>query len=75
MNPPEFLNGLAEILEVPQGSLTGEEKLDSLEGWNSMSMVSFIAFADEHFGKTLSPRQFAGCETIGDLGRLVGIQS
>jgi len=71
----EFLDSLSEMLEVPQGSLTGTEKLADLEEWNSMAMVSFVAFADEHFGKTLSPRQFASCDTVSDLGRLVGVES
>jgi acyl carrier protein len=69
----EFLNSLCEILEVPAGSLAGDEKLEDLEDWTSMAMVSFIAFAHEHFGKTLSPRLFATCDTVDDLGKLVGI--
>ena len=69
----EFLNRLSEILEVPPGSLTGDEKLEDLEDWTSMAMVSFIAFAHEHFGKTLSPRLFGTCDTVNDLGKLVGI--
>lgn len=73
MSHAEFLDGVAEILEVPAGSLTGQEKIEDLEGWNSMAMVSFIAFADEHFGKTLSPRLFSTCDTVADLGKLVGV--
>jgi acyl carrier protein len=72
MSRVEFLSYMSEILDVPPGVLTGAEKLDDLEGWNSMAMVGFIAFADEHFGKTLSPRQFAACGTIADLGTLAG---
>jgi acyl carrier protein len=69
----EFLNYLSEILEVPAGSLSGNDKLADLEEWTSVAMVSFIAFADEHFGKMLSPRLFTTCDTIDDLGKLVGI--
>ncbi len=68
-----FLDHVAEILEVPAGSLTGKEKLDDLESWDSVAMVSFIAFGDEHFEKSLSPRLFGSCETVDDLGRLVGV--
>lgn len=73
MQHKELLNHLAEILEVPAGSLTGKERLAEMEEWNSMAIVSFIAFADEQFQKTLSPRQFTTCETLDDLGRLVGV--
>jgi len=69
----QFLDHLSEILEVPAGSLTGDEKLIDLPEWNSMAMMSFIAFGDEHFQKTLSPRQFAACQTVNDLGNLLGV--
>lgn len=74
MSKTQFLDHLSEVLEVPVGTLSGDEKLSDLEEWNSMAMVSFIAFADEHFGKTLSPRQFAACDTIDDLSMLVGVE-
>jgi acyl carrier protein len=73
MQHREFLDCVAEMIEVPAGTLTGQERLDELEGWTSVAMVSFIGFGDEHFRKTLSPRQFTTCETINDLGQLVGI--
>ena len=73
MTTEEFLGQLAEILEMPGNSLRMEDKLADLEGWNSMAMMSFIALADEHFGKTLSPRQFAPCVTVGDLAKLTGL--
>lgn len=74
MSKTQFLDHFSEILEVPPGSLTGDEKLSELEEWNSIALVSFIAFGDEHFQKTLSPRQFATCDTINDLGKLVGVE-
>jgi acyl carrier protein len=73
MTMDEFLSQFGELLEMPAGSLGAQDKLADLEGWNSMAMVGFIAFADEHFGKTLSPRQFANCSTVSDLAGLVGL--
>ena len=73
MSREEFLNELSEIVELTPGALTGSERLEDLTGWTSMAMVSLIALADEHFGKTLSPRQFAACETVADLERLMGL--
>ena len=64
MSKTQFLDHLSAILEIPPGSLTGDEKLSDLEEWSSLSMISFIAFGDEHFQKTLSPRQFASCNTV-----------
>ena len=74
MSKAGFLEHLCEMLEIPSGSLEGDERLADLQEWNSMGMLSFKAFGDEHFQKTLSPRQFATCETVSDLGRLVGVE-
>lgn len=69
----EFLRQMAEIMEEEEGTLTGSEKLEDVEGWSSISMVSFIAFADEYFSKRVAPREIAAAVTVNDLGRLVGV--
>ena len=74
MSKAQFLDHLSEILEVPAGSLTGDEKLSDMEEWNSLTMLTFVTFGDEHFGKTLSPRQFVTCDTVADLGTLLGVE-
>lgn len=73
MSKQEFLNELSEIMEMPTGSLQGGEKLADLEGWTSMAMMSFIAFADEKLEKQVSPRAFVNCATVDDLAALVGV--
>lgn len=74
MSRAEFLDHLSTILELPSGSLSGDEKLSDLEEWTSLAMIGFIAFGDEQFEKTLSPRQVGACETVKDLGALVGVE-
>jgi acyl carrier protein len=49
--------------------------LESLEGWNSMAMLGFMAIADEHCGLTLSPRQFINCRTVDDLVGLLQVSA
>jgi acyl carrier protein len=71
MDRETFLPLLDEALEVPPGTLKGPEKLEDLENWNSMAMVSFVALVDEHFNYTVSPRQFVNCETVDDLLALI----
>jgi acyl carrier protein len=73
MTREEFLTQLDELLELSAGTLKGGEKLEDLERWDSLAMVSFIALADEHFNMRLSPRQFVTCNTVNDLVQLVGI--
>lgn len=73
MTREEFLTQLDELLELPAGTLKGDEKLEDLEHWDSLAMVSFIALADEHCNVRLSPRQFVTCNTVNDLVQLTGI--
>ena len=69
----EFLSHLSDILDIPVAELKPDSKLADLEGWNSMALMSFIAFADEHLGKTLSPRAIGPCETIAELAVVSGV--
>ncbi len=67
MTRDELLRSLEELLDEPVCTLGGSERLDSLEGWDSGAMIGFMGLADEHFGVTLSPRQFLNCGTVNDL--------
>jgi acyl carrier protein len=62
-----FLIQLDELLELPAGTLKGDEELEDLENWNSLAMVGFMTLVDEHFKIKLSPRQFVNCATVNDL--------
>jgi acyl carrier protein len=70
MTHAEFLEALAETVEEPAGSLDGSKKLEDLQAWDSVSMVSFLALAEERWGVQLAPRQLTACATVDDLYRL-----
>ena len=72
MKKKDFLNLLEEILEVDENTLTGEEELESLDNWNSLSMISLIAMVDENFDVTLEPTKIAESTTIQDIVDMVG---
>jgi acyl carrier protein len=67
MNREQFLPLLDELFEVPAGTLKGPEQLEDFEQWDSLGMMSFMAMVNEHYGITLSPRQFVNCRTVDDL--------
>ena len=71
MDRQTFLRQVDELFELPPGTLKGPEALESLENWNSMAMVSYVALVDEHFQYIISPRQFANCNTVNDLLGLI----
>jgi acyl carrier protein len=61
-------------LELPAGSLKGEEQLGDLENWNSLAIVSFIALADQQTGAKIQVRQLGSCELVSDLLRLAQVE-
>jgi acyl carrier protein len=67
----EFLLSLDELLELEPGTVKGSETLESLEGWNSLAIISLMALMDERFGVALQPRRIAACTTVADLVALL----
>jgi len=59
-----------ELVGVPPGTIQASDRLEDLEGWNSMAMMGFISLADKN-GVRVPPRQIAGSETVSDLIQLL----
>ena len=67
MERPQFLSLIDELLELPPGTLTGDEILEGLDDWNSLAVIGFMAVANELYGVILSPKNIAACKTVNDL--------
>lgn len=67
----DFLEMIAELLELPSGSLTGTEELESL-GWDSLAVVGFLGLVDERFGVDVAPERIKTCVSVNDLAALLG---
>ena len=67
MTKKELIEILEEIVEAEPNTLTGEERLEDLESWDSLAVVNFIAVVDENFGLTLEPAKIMKSETINQL--------
>jgi acyl carrier protein len=65
-----FLVQLDEILDQPHGTLTGPERLNEIDRWDSVAMITFLGMVDEYFGQSLRPSAVSNCETVEDLYRL-----
>lgn len=72
MQRHEFLLSLDEVLELEPGTVKGDETLESLESWNSLAVISFMALADEKCGVSLQPGRISTCQTVADLIALLG---
>jgi acyl carrier protein len=73
MDLTEFLLTIDELLELEPGTLKGTEKLDELEGWNSLAVIGFMAVVSERFGIVVPPKKISACSTVGDLIALTEI--
>lgn len=71
MDRSQFYARLDELLDMPPGTLTGAERLEELEGWDSVTLVTFLAMVDEHYSRKLAPRAIGQCETAQDLAVLI----
>ncbi len=67
MNPTEFYALLDEMLELDPGTITGSERLEDLEGWDSLAVISFIALVDEKFDHLVETEKLAAAESVADL--------
>jgi len=72
MTRAEFLAALEEMLEADAGSLSPDTVLDSLDSWDSLAVISFIALVDEHFDHVVAGEDLAKAKSIGDLLALTG---
>ncbi|CAH0147131.1 phosphopantetheine-binding protein [Chryseobacterium sp. WG14] len=74
MKTSVFLEKLQEELEEKQ-MLNRDTKLKDLENYDSISLLSVIAFVDENFNQQLDPDQFKNMETVSDLMNIIGLEN
>lgn len=67
MTEKEKLGLLEEMMELDEGLLTIDTKLENVEEWDSMAMLSLIVLMDEQFNKKLSGEQIKSFKTVGDI--------
>lgn len=64
-----FESLIAEILEVE--SVNEKDRLQSFECWDSLTLLSIIAFSDQNYGVNLSANDVINAETLGGLKELI----
>lgn len=68
----DFLLLMDELLELPPGTLKGEETLKDIELWDSVALISFMVAVKERYNIIVSPKDVWACSTINDLLVLSG---
>ncbi|MFO7657444.1 MAG: acyl carrier protein [Bacteroidales bacterium] len=72
MKKEDFYKELLEYLELDVTNLNESTNVKALEGYDSMSILSVIAFCDEKFGKKFTAQQLNAIITVKDLMKLIG---
>ena len=71
MDDKQFFSDIEELLELDSGILDSSTDLESIQSWDSLAFVSFLAVADSKYGVKVAPKELQQCKTIGDLMKLV----
>jgi acyl carrier protein len=71
MDEAKFLERIEEALRAKPGSVTKPDRLQDLEGWDSIGALAVIATVDEFYGLTVDAGALMSCQTVGDLADLV----
>ncbi|MBQ0067134.1 MAG: acyl carrier protein [Phascolarctobacterium sp.] len=66
----QFLEKMQDVLDCEQ-EVKMNTALGSIEEWDSLAFVSFIAMAKAGFGKTVKPADVRNAKTVEDLYNLV----
>lgn len=69
MDKEKFLLDLAEILE--EENVQENDVLEEFDAWDSLSILSIIAYVQEHFKKQLKNNEIRNLETVGELITLI----
>ncbi len=56
-----------DMLELDEGTITGDTALTDVEEWNSMAKLSLIVLMDEEFSKKLTGNQIKEFKIIQDI--------
>lgn len=71
MSEQEKINSLEEIMELDEGTLNMEDMLEDYPEWDSITALSFIAFMDEKFHKTISGQTLKELKTVADAIKIM----
>ena len=67
MTEQEKMEELVDVLEMDLGEFDRDTVLEEVETWDSVAVLSFIAFMNEKFDKIFHASEIAVCKTGGDL--------
>lgn len=71
MDPNTIITKIATISETDISKVNENTPLSSLESWDSLANVVFVAFAASEYGVQLTADEMFDAVTVGDLVKLI----
>lgn len=72
MNRDDFLVEMQDVLQTEE-VLTFDTVLAELPEWDSLAIMSTMAFLDSNFGVKTSMADYAAMKTVGDIAVRAGV--
>lgn len=72
MNKVDFLEKFVDVLQT-EDDIDFDTKLEDIEEWDSLSMISTVAFLDKDFSIKVSIEEVKNFETVGDIAKKAGL--
>ena len=72
MTRDEFLNEMVEVLQTEE-EISFETELDTLDEWDSLSVMATMAFLEKSFGVKTTMKDYKEMKTIGDIAKKAGL--
>ena len=73
MTKNEFVNQLSEYCEFENENFTLDTHFKSINGYDSLAIMSIIAFVDENFKMSLTTTQLREITDFNSLITLIGV--
>ena len=67
MNLKQFIALCEEILELEEGTLSMDTRLDTIEEWDSLTRMDLVSYCDDKFNTTLPVEIFRDSEIFQDV--------
>jgi acyl carrier protein len=72
MKKSDFVKQLSEHCEFEDDNITAETSFKSINGYDSLAVMSIIAFIDEKFGRKLTALQLRELKDFNSLMTAIG---
>lgn len=71
MTRENVLQEIADMLDMEPGDLQEDAVLDELETWDSVAILSVIAFMNEKYNKVYHASDIKKIKTVGELADMM----